>query len=82
MQGIRVCRLQSGREGKHIFLFEDGLVVIGCWSIGFTENVPRRERGFVFRESGIRVIALQGVQNVTMFVKCVCGTFVLVNTHL
>ena len=65
-----------------IFLFKDGLVVIGCWSIGFTEDIVGRERGFAFRESGVWVIALEGVQNVAMLVKSVCGIFVLVNTHL
>ena len=56
--------------------------MISDWAVVFAEYVIRWKRSFALREFGIRVIALQGVENITVLIKSISGIFVLVDAHL
>ena len=58
------------------------LVMIGDRAVIFGEDIIGWEGSFALREFGIRVITLEGVQDITVLVESVSGIFVSVDAHL
>jgi hypothetical protein len=56
--------------------------MIGDRAVVFAENMIRWKRSFALRELGIWVVALQGVERITLLIKSVSGIFLLVDVHL
>ncbi len=82
-----VCKVEKGAYSRAerelgVSFFNNQLVMISDWAVVFAEYVIRWKRGFALREFGIRVIALQGVENITVLIKSISGIFVLVDAHL
>jgi hypothetical protein len=73
----------GGAEGEtSLLLFNEVKIRNGYWAIVFAEGVVRRKGGIAFREFGIWIVALEGVQNVAVLIQSVGGILVLVDTHL
>lgn len=64
-----------------VLIFNNQLVMIGDWAVVFAEDIIRWKRGFALRELGIWVVALQGVEGITVLIKSVSGVFVLVDEN-